>query len=264
MSWAPTRVKFESMRFSILQALGDFDRAFALARERADIYPSYSNLATVAMLHFDRGDLQKAEGEFVAALRAFRSVSPLELSWLLFEWGRIYEQADQWSRARYLYEIAHARLPRYAEVAGHLATMLAVAGDVDRARSLLGDLITDTDDPEYAGMLAEIHHEQGDRARADELVARATTGYGELLERFPEAFADHAARYFLGVGDNPTRAVELAKTKLGCSPDRDILRAGTGSHAAGRRCQAGVRHGPLGGRAPLPVQTGVVPGLAGI
>jgi hypothetical protein len=33
--------------------------------------------------------------------------------------------------------------------------------------------------------------------------------------KHPEAFADHAARFYLGAGANPARALQLAKLNLG-------------------------------------------------
>ncbi len=39
---------------------------------------------------------------------------------------------------------------------------------------------------------------------------RAAAAYERLLARRPEAYADHAAAFFMGVGNRPQRAVELA------------------------------------------------------
>ena len=39
---------------------------------------------------------------------------------------------------------------------------------------------------------------------------RAAAAYERLLARRPEAYADHAAAFFMGIGNRPQRAVELA------------------------------------------------------
>ena len=39
---------------------------------------------------------------------------------------------------------------------------------------------------------------------------RAAAMYEPLLARRPEAYADHAAAFFMGIGNRPQRAVELA------------------------------------------------------
>ncbi len=206
--------QIDRAQISILAALGDLDRALTLAKSVADKTPTHANLGLLAVLHGQSGDLDYAENTFRAALKAFRSVSPWQFSWLCFQWGRMYEDAGQLVRARHMYEIVYARLPQYAESTGHLAGLLAVAGDPERARPMLLELVANTDDPEYIGLLAEVENQMGNRQRAAELAAQATTSYNRLIDRYPEAFADHAARYFLEMGNNPTRAFELAKRNL--------------------------------------------------
>ncbi len=40
--------------------------------------------------------------------------------------------------------------------------------------------------------------------------SRAAAAYEQLLARRPEAYADHAATFFIGLGNRPERAVDLA------------------------------------------------------
>ena len=47
-------------------------------------------------------------------------------------------------------------------------------------------------------------------AEAASEAERAAAAYERLLARRPEAYADHAAAFFMGVGNRPQLAVELA------------------------------------------------------
>ena len=51
----------------------------------------------------------------------------------------------------------------------------------------------------------------GDAAIEAECAAAA---YEQLLKRRPEAYADHAAAFFMGVGNRPQLAVDLASANL--------------------------------------------------
>jgi hypothetical protein len=81
----------------------------------------------------------------------------------------------------------------------------------------LRPLVDSSDDPEYAGQLAELLASDNSENVKDEvkaLRARAAARWDELLARHPEAFADHAARFYLGVGGAPARALPLAEKNL--------------------------------------------------
>ncbi|MCG8424639.1 MAG: tetratricopeptide repeat protein [Proteobacteria bacterium] len=204
----------EAQRASIWLGLGRHQDALAVRRELARRHPGFHTLARLAAAHVERGDNKAAETAFGEALAAYRDVSPFDVAGLCFRWGHMYEEAGQLIRARHLYQIAHDRLPQYAEAAGHLAGVLARTGQIERAVSLLKTLVTSTDDPEYIGQLAELEKKRGHREVAAQLVLRATARFETLVHRHPEAFADHAARYFLTTGDNPVRAFELARRNL--------------------------------------------------
>ena len=206
--------EIEDQLLTIAFARGQLDDAARRASALVEKAPSAGNLVLLATILDAIGKRQEAEEKFRAGLAALRSVSPLELSWLLFQWGRIYEKSGELARARYLYEIAHARLPRYSAAASHLASILNASGDRERARTMLNALVADSSNPEYLGLLTGIERELGNDELADQLASRATAGFDALLSRFPTAFADHAARYFLGPGNNPTRAFALAKQDL--------------------------------------------------
>ncbi len=67
-----------------------------------------------------------------------------------------------------------------------------------------------SDDPEYRATYAEILAARGDREAALVEAERAAAAYESLLARRPEAYADHAAAFFMGIGNRPQLAVDLA------------------------------------------------------
>lgn len=141
----------------------------------------------------------------------------------------MWESAGRSDLARPLFESALARLPGYAAAAGHLARLVAAFGDpegLDRARALLEPLVASTDDPEYVGQLGALYRQLHRSTEGDRLVNQATQGYEALLARHPEAFYDHAARFFLHVAGDPKRALGLAQKNLALRPTpdaRDLL-----------------------------------------
>jgi len=82
-------------------------------------------------------------------------------------------------------------------------------GQLDAALALVRPLLQISDDPEYRATYAEILAARGDREAVTE-AERAATAYELLLARRPEAYADHAAAFFTGVGNRPQLAVDLA------------------------------------------------------
>jgi tetratricopeptide (TPR) repeat protein len=105
-------------------------------------------------------------------------------------------------------------LPDYAPAQGHLAEVEAALGETDSAIARPRPLTITSDDPDYAAQLARILSEVGRVEEAREWRARAAARYDELLARHPEAFADHAAEFWLQTGADPHRALSLATMNL--------------------------------------------------
>jgi hypothetical protein len=128
-----------------------------------------------------------------------------------FQQGLMWERQGDTTRARTWFETAHRRLPGYVAAASHLA---AVVPSMDEAISLL-EPFADSEDPEPAAQLAQLLRLKRDGVRAEALVSRVRTAYEALTARHPEAFADHAARFWLGAGNDPARALVWATRNAG-------------------------------------------------
>ena len=107
-----------------------------------------------------------------------------------------------------------AAFPAYAPAQGHLAEVEAALGETDSAIARLRPLTISSDDPDYPAQLARILTEVGRVEEAREWRARAAARYDELVARHREAFADHAAEFWLDAGADPHRALSLARRNL--------------------------------------------------
>lgn len=216
-------------RVGIWQATGELDRALPQLRAWRRESPTLTTRGAEAGALADAHEFAQAAVAFADAKRAYDDVSPFPVAWLEFQEGHMWESAGRSDLARPLFESALARLPSYAPAAGHLARLLAELGDpadLARARLLLEPLLSRTDDPEYPGQLGAVERQLNHEREGEALIDGAARGYEALIARHPAAFYDHAARFFLHVGADPTRALAYARQNLAVrhTPDaRDLL-----------------------------------------
>ena len=137
-------------------------------------------------------------------------VSPLPCGQLLFEWGVSAMRRGDLDRAEELFVELDAILPAHVPGRGHRAEVALARGRLDIAAALITPLLELSDDPEYRAIYAEILAARGEREAAVSEAERAAAMYELLLARRPEAYADHAAAFFMGIGNRPQLAVELA------------------------------------------------------
>ena len=207
--------RVDGARAAIWSATGREPAALAIRQRLATAHPTLTTLGAEAMSLAALGRVTEAEERLAEAQAHFRDVTPLALAALYFEGGLIEERAGRPSSARELYEAARARLPEHAQATAHLAGVMAASGQRAQAVALLRPLVARSDDPEYAGALAAL---VGDAREAAALRAQAARRYDALLARHPEAFADHAARFWLAAGDEPKKALPLAERNLVLRP----------------------------------------------
>jgi tetratricopeptide (TPR) repeat protein len=186
----------EPLRVAIDQATGETDRAVRHFRRAVALSASPAHLTGLAMALADAGKLDDALAEMPRAWQGLRGASPLAAAGLLFQWGRILEEAGQLAAARDRYQLAVEALPQHFEAASHLAGVLARTGERDRAIEILERLIAADPHPETQGDLSLLLASR-DPARSRQLAADAAAGFARWIEALPEAFAEHAARFHL-------------------------------------------------------------------
>ncbi len=194
---------------ALLQATGRYGEALELRQRLAQDNPGMHTIGALATLLAEMSDWQAAEDMYQAALRADTGVSPIPCAQLLFEWGVSAMRRGELVRAEALLSELEIILPEHIAGRGHRAEVAFARGQLDVAEALIAPLLDCSDDPEYRATYAEIRAARGDPSAWLE-ANRAAAAYEVLLARRPEAFADHAAAFFMGIGAQPLRAAELA------------------------------------------------------
>ena len=201
----------EEERAAIFQGLGRYDEALALRNQAVDRCPTFESVAALAGLYAERGEIEAAERLYVESQSRYRGVSPFPLALLDFQFGQMWMRQGEWKKARKLLQFAVQRLPACAPAQGHLAEVEAEIGNAEDAVARLYPLVMSSDDPDYASQLARILQDLGRIEESQHWCRLAARTYSELVIEYPEAFADHAADFWLGPGANPNKALELAR-----------------------------------------------------
>lgn len=205
-------------RAAILQALGRYEEADRLRQAALAQRRDIRTLTAAATLASERGDITTAEALFVEAQHHYRDVSPFPVAWLYFQQGQMWMREGDLDRAATLFTAALERLPQYATAQGHFAEVLAAQGKHERALALLLPLAESSDDPDYAAQLARILGESGRGEEARPWRAIAARRYDDLTARHPEAFADHAAEFWLAAGEDPAKGLAFARRNVELRP----------------------------------------------
>ena len=228
-------------RAAIFQALGRYDEALALREEAAARRASFENVAALVGLHAERGEIEAAERRYAQTLSRYRGVSPFPLALLAFQMGLMWMNEGELEDARSSFEAAQRRVPAYAPARGHLAEVEAELGEVDTAVARLHALALSSDDPDYAAQLARILAEAGRDSEAGHWSRLAAARFDELMANRPEAFADHAAEFWLAAGADPDKALLLAKMNVevrNTPRARGLLAQAVAANGPGRRIVA--------------------------
>jgi tetratricopeptide (TPR) repeat protein len=198
-------------RAAIFQALGRYDEARALLTEAVKRRPSFETFGALAGLAGEQGDIDAAERLYEDSVHRYRGVSPFPLALLDFQRGLLWMHEGRIKESRFWFEGALRRVPAYAPARGHLAEVEAQLGETDTAISRLYPVADSSDDPDYAGQLARILADMGRPEESSHWRGLAAARYDELVAVHPEAFADHAAEFWLAAGADPLKALSLAR-----------------------------------------------------
>ena len=209
------RAALDADRAAILQAVGCYKEALVLRRTAAERWPSFTTLGALAVLQAERGQVTEAERLFTEARRRYRDVSPLPVAELDFRRGLMWLGECDLPAARAWFDAAVGRVPVYAPALGHLAEVDAARGAHEAAIDRLRPLAVSSDDPEYAATLVGVLRDTGRPLEAEHWRSSAAARYDELVLRHPQAFADHAAEFWLTVGGDRPRGLQLVERNRG-------------------------------------------------
>jgi tetratricopeptide (TPR) repeat protein len=210
-----------AQRGAIALARGDLATALDLARARAAREPGMATSSALAVVLAESGEATAAERELARALAAYRDTSPFPVAFVEFRQGLLAERTGELARAADRYRAVLRRLPGHAQAAVHLASVEMARSDLGAASLALASVLPEASDPEIAATRAELARRLGDTAGATRQQAAAWAGYLGLLDKHPDAFADHAARFFLE--REPRAALRWASHNFEVRPTADAL-----------------------------------------
>jgi tetratricopeptide (TPR) repeat protein len=211
---SPKDVPAKQERAAILQALGRYDESLAAYEEAADRGGQFEQAGALAGLWADCGETDAAQRAYLESLRSYRGVSPFPLALLDFQLGTMWMRHGRLDQARACLEAAIRRVPAFAAAQGHLAEVEADLGDPETAITRIYPLAAASEDPDYAAQLARILGEIGRNDEASGWCRLAAERYDALTAVHPEAFADHAAEFWLSAGNDPEKALRLARVNI--------------------------------------------------
>ena len=203
----------DAERAGVFQAIGRYEAALTIYNEATKGRSDSAVLGAVATLHAECGEIVSAEQLFDESRSRYRGVSPFPLALLDFQRGLMWLAQGDLYQALTWFEAAVRSVPAYAPAQGHLAEVEAALGEPEAAIARLLPLTASSDDPDYTASLARILGDVGRAEDAAEWRNKTAVRYEELMVRHPEAFADHAAEFWLDAGD-AVRARRLAQMNL--------------------------------------------------
>ncbi len=217
------REDIEHHSLSIDQACGrDLDAVLAARRRIAEVSDRLKDLVPLGALLADLERFAEADAAYRQALSSYDDVSPFPLAWVCFQlgmlWGELVPEPDP-DRASLWYRRAITYLPGYVKARVHLAEICASQEQAREAEALLVPVLSGRD-PEVRWRLADVLAALGKFEEAETQLAAARSGFEELLGKHLLAFADHAAEFYAGSGDNHPRALELARANVANRPTR--------------------------------------------
>jgi hypothetical protein len=186
------------------------------------------------------GDLEcfaEADAVYRQAYYSYCDISPFPLAWVCFQlgmlWGELVPVPDS-NLAALWYRRAISYLPAYVKARVHLAEIYASQGETGDAEMLLRPALSSLD-PEVRWRLADVLIAQERFDEAETQLDDARVRFDQLLGKHRLAFADHAAEFYAGSGDDCRRALELARANVANRPTRHAMKQ---AHAIAMRCRS--------------------------
>jgi len=201
------------LEVTIDEASGRRARSMEARTEGARRYPNAKSLTLYAATLAFQGKLDEALAQMPVAAAKLRDNSAETMAWLYFQWGRLYEQKGDYASARAFYQEAHARLPGYVEANAHLVQTMMLTNDTAGAKRVVTEALASDRNPALLELAAQLGTGSVEDVRNE---------WERYLAALPKAFSDHAARFYLGVGKDPKRALTLAQANLA---NRDVPEA---------------------------------------
>jgi tetratricopeptide (TPR) repeat protein len=231
-----TREDIERHSLAIDQACGVALKNVLAARRRIAASGRLEDLVPLGALLADLECFAEADAVYRRGLSSSSGISPFPLAWVCFQlgmlWGELMSIPDP-DRAALWYQRAIVYLPGYVKARVHLSEILATQNHASEAETILRPVLSSCD-PEVRWRLADVLFAQERFEEAETQLDAARVGFEALLDKHRLAFADHAAEFYAGSGDDCRRALELARANVANRPTRRALKQ---AHAIAVRCR---------------------------
>ena len=213
--------EIERHLLTIDQASGlKLDTVLAVRRRIATASGRLEDLVPLAAVLADLDRFAEADAVYRQALHSYGDVSPFPLAWVCFQlgmlWGELVPETNLDLAAAW-YERAIAYVPAYAKARVHLAEVYLRQDRTGDAEVLLLPALSSSD-PEVHWRLAEVLCAEGRLEEAETQLDAARRGFDRVLAQHPLAFADHAAEFYAGSGNDCRRALELTRANVANRP----------------------------------------------
>jgi tetratricopeptide (TPR) repeat protein len=221
------RVDIERHSLAIDQACGvELDHVLAARRRIATASGRLEDLVPLGAVLGDLECFAEADAVYRQGFYSYDGISPFPLAWVCFQLGMLWGElvpVPEPDRAALWYQRAIAYFPGYVKARVHLAEIVASQEQAVEAETLLRPALS-SGDPEVRWRLADVLIAQARFEEAETELDAARVGFEELLRRYPLAFADHAAEFYAGSGDDCRRALELARANVANRPTRRAIK----------------------------------------
>ena len=212
------------------------DAVLAARRRRAGASGRLEDLVPLGALLADLERFADADVAYQQAFSSYNDVSPFPLAWVCFQlgmlWGELVPVPDP-NLAALWYRRAIAYLPGHVKARVHLAEIYLSGNQTTDAEALLLPALSSSD-PEVRWRLADVLIAQDRLEEAEIQLEAARCGFEELLGKHLLAFADHAAEFYAGSGNDCRRALELARANVANRPTPRAIRQ---AHAIASECR---------------------------
>ena len=213
----------ERHSLTIDQACGvDLDAVLVARRRIATASGRLEDLVPLGAVLADLERFDEADTVCRQAFDSYQGVSPFPLAWVCFQlgllWGELVPEPDA-TRAAIWYRRAIAYVPGYVRARVHLAEIYASQDKTDDAETLLRSALWSRD-PEVRWRLADVLTAQERFEEAEMELDAARAGFDQLLGRHRLAYADHAAEFYAGSGNDGPGALDLARANAANRPTR--------------------------------------------
>jgi hypothetical protein len=221
------REEIERHTLTVDQACGaNLDSVLAARRRNAMVSRQLEDLVPLGAVLADLERFAEANAVYRQAFCSFEGISPFPLAWVCFQlgmlWGELMPVPDP-NLATLWYRRAIRYLPGYVKARVHLAEIYASEGQTGEAEALLLPALS-SHDPEVRWRLADVLTAQERFEEAKTQLDAARFDLEELLGRHLLAFADHAAEFYAGSGNDKRRALVLARANVANRPTRRALK----------------------------------------